>query len=103
MQVHIESKIAETESQGTIEITIDNSRRRVSYVEFREEFLWIYSLAVRFPTGSKVWPGTCTYSISHGTCSNLRPNIDKRGPVSLVGFSSDYIGKEIRSRHNAVR
>lgn len=86
----------------TVEISINGDRRVVSCGAPLNGGISIYGLAVRFSTGAKVWPGSAIYWLESGRVNNLRPNIDKRGEFSLVGFMSDYENKNTRSRHNAV-
>lgn len=109
MQVHIDTlQITEFNKYGstaTVEITIGNDRRRVDAYKTGfegNEHLIIHGLAVRFQTGAKVWPGHAIYWLKSGNVNNLRPNIDKRGHVNLVGYAEDYDGKSVRSQHNAV-
>lgn len=108
MQVHIETLktiSGDLWSRATVEITIKGDRREVVCYESggaNHRHLVIYGLAVRFSSGEKVWPGSATYWFESGNVNNLRPNIDKRGYFTLVGFISDYEGKSVRSTHNAV-
>lgn len=87
----------------TIEITIRGDRRRVR-CHAGETNISIYGLAVRFRTGTKVWPGSATYWHKTGNVNNLRPNIDKFSGqfCQLVGFFDDYESSRHRSQHNAV-
>jgi hypothetical protein len=106
MQVHIET-LQTVGGKQTVEITIGSDRRRVPCYERgapgqRWHDLTICGLAVRFRTGTKVWPGTAVYWFSSGNVNNLTPNIDKRGHFSLVGYAEDFVGKTVRSQHNAV-
>lgn len=88
--------------QHTVEVTIKGDRRTVRCSSVFNGHITVYDLAVRFKTGTKVWPGTVNYWIETGRVNSLRPNIDKRGLVSLVGFYEDYKGKPVQSQHNAV-
>ena len=114
MQVHIETlkHAGEDVVKGkdrtytfqryTVEVTIGNDRRAIRCTPCGHERLDLYGLAVRFSTGTKVWPGTATYWYKGGHVNNLRPNIDKRGYFLLVGYAADFDGKAVRSQHNAV-
>lgn len=86
----------------TVEITIRGDRRVVRCSAVFRGWISLWDLAVRFKTGTKVWPGEATYWLDKGTVTGLRPQIDKRGVVSLVGFYEDYKGKAVQSQHNAV-
>jgi hypothetical protein len=90
------------ESQ-TVEITLRGDRRRVS-CHSRGDSTTIGGLAVRFRTGTKVWPGSAVYWAKTGNINNLRPNIDKFSGqfCSLVGFFEDHADSKHRSQHNAV-
>lgn len=87
----------------TVEITIRGDRRRVGCSE-NGASIHIFGLAVKFRTGSKVWPGTAIYWHKTGNINNLRPNIDKFNGqfCSLVGFFEDHTDSKHRSLHNAV-
>lgn len=114
MQVHIETlkivgqgsyKIGgeiHTFDRYTVEVTIAQDRREVRCSEPFNGHITIQGLAVRFQTGAKVWPGSAIYWLETGTINQIRPNIDKHGSFSLVGFADDYEGKKVRSQHNAV-
>lgn len=86
-----------------VEITIKGDRRAVPCSVF-DGCITILGLAVRFPTGTKVWPAKAIYWLESGNVNNLRPNIDKfhNQNCSLVGFFADFADKTCRSRHNAV-
>lgn len=86
----------------TVEVTIRGDRRVVRCSAVFRGWISLWDLAVRFKTGAKVWPGEATYWIDSGKVTGLRPNIDKMGMVSLVGFYEDYRGKPVQSQHNAV-
>jgi len=92
----------------TIEISIRNDRRRVyCHVTRRDDQIDnidLYGLAVRFRTGSKVWPGSATYWTKSGNVNNLRPNIDKSTGkyCLLLGYMADFEQNKNRSQHNAV-
>lgn len=86
----------------SVEVTIRGDRRAVRCWPIRDGNLDILDLAVRFQTGAKVWPGSAVYWSKTGNVTGLRPHIDKRGHVSLVGFFEDFQGKPVRSMHNAV-
>lgn len=86
----------------SVEITIGGDRRAVRCSGVHNGWISLWDLAVRFKTGAKVWPGEATYWIDSGKVNGLRPNIDKRGMVHLVGFYEDYKGKAVQSQHNAV-
>lgn len=111
MQIHFDTyKVSgqRTLSDGkvidlhTVEVTINGDRRVVSCGGVYNGWISVWGLAVRFKTGTKVWPGEATYWIDSGKVNGLRPNIDKRGMVHLVGFYEDYKGKAVQSQHNAV-
>lgn len=85
----------------TIEITIRGDRRRVR-CSVCNDHITLFELAVRFNTGSKVWPGSAIYWHKTGDVNNLKPNIDKNGYFILVGYAEDFAGKPVRSQHNAV-
>lgn len=87
----------------TIEITIGNDRRRVA-CHSGPNRISIFDLAVRFRTGTKVWPGSAVYWVESGNVNNLTPNIDKFNGrwCSLVGYFDDHVDSERRSQHNAV-
>jgi|GEM_PF-2204834 len=86
----------------TVEVTIRADRRRVSCSSVYNGWVCIHGLAVRFSQGAKVWPGTATYWVESGQINDVRPNIDKRGHFSVVGFFEDYADKQVASQHNAV-
>ena len=92
-----------TFDRQTIEITIRGDRRRVRCWGGADD-ITIYDLAVRFRTGTKVWPGSATYWHKTGNVNNLRPNIDKFSGqfCQLVGFLEDHESSSHRSQHNAV-
>lgn len=110
MQVHFDTfKPTETYvangkeyQRHTVEVSIGNDRRTVKCSGIYNGWVEVYGLAVRFQTGAKVWPGSVTYWVESGKANAPRPNIDKRGHVSLVGFYEDYKGKAVQSQHNAV-
>lgn len=89
-----------------VDITIGADRRTVRcfhhHADTDHARLDLYGIAVRFQTGTKVWPGSACYWFKTGNVNNVRPNIDKRGSVSVVGYAEDFAGKPVRSRHNAV-
>lgn len=87
----------------TIEITIRGDRRRVNCVAGPAN-ISIYGLAVRFQTGTKIWPGSAIYWRETGHVNNLRPNIDRFSGqfCQLVGFLADHQDSKHRSQHNAV-
>lgn len=89
--------------EQTIEITIRGDRRRVP-CHAAETNISIFGLAVRFRTGTKVWPGSAIYWREKGHVNNIRPNIDKFNGqfCSLVGFFADHADSKHRSLHNAV-
>ncbi len=95
-----------TLQRHTVEVTIGKDRRAVYCgIPFGDEgkrHMSIFGLAVRFSSGTKVWPGSATYWIDADKVNNLTPNIDKRGYFLLVGFAEDFAGKAVRSQHNAV-
>lgn len=86
----------------SVEVTIRGNRREVPCSQVFNDNITILGLAVRFQTGSKVWPGTATYWLKTGVVNHLHANIDKRGHLSLVGYFADYEDKAVRSQHNAV-
>ncbi len=86
----------------SVEVTIGNDRREVPCGAVFNGHVTIFGLAVRFSSGSKVWPGTATYWIERGHVNNLRPNIQKHGHFQLAGFITDFQDKPVRSQHNAV-
>lgn len=87
----------------TIEITIRGDRRRVACSDDGNG-ITLFGLAVKFRTGTKIWPGSAVYWHKGGEVNNLRPNIDKFNGqwCSLVGFFEDFANKKNRSQHNAV-
>ena len=87
----------------TVEVTIGKDRRRVN-CSTSEKAITVYGLAVRFRTGTKVWPGSATYWAESGNVNNLTPNIDKFSGqfCQLVGFFEDHETSQHRSLHNAV-
>lgn len=95
--------VTHTYDQQTIEITIRGDRRRVS-CHAGENHISIFGLAVRFRSGTKVWPGSAIYWHKTGGVNNLRPNIDKFSSqfCQLVGFFEDHENSKHRSQHNAV-
>lgn len=114
MQVHIETMQQEADytyknrkgvecsiEQHSVEITINGDRRRVSCGEYDGK-VYVQGLALRFSQGNKVWPGMAVYWRESGNVNNLRPNIDRRGYFSLVGYFDDYREKMVASKHNAV-
>lgn len=76
---------------NTVEISIGDDRRRVR-CGTGSECMRIYGLAVRFRTGTKVWPASAIYWNQTGHVNNLRPNIDKFNGqfCRLVGYFEDY-------------
>lgn len=86
----------------SVEVTIRGDRRAVRCSSTFNNRIDIYDLAVKFQTGTKVWPGRAVYWLESGNVNHLAPEIDKRGHVSLVGFFEDYADKAVRSQHNAV-
>lgn len=87
----------------TVEITIRGDRRRVN-CHADKTSISIFGLAVRFQTGTKIWPGSAIYWREKGHVNNLRPNIDKFNGqfCRLVGFFEDHVASKHRSQHNAV-
>jgi hypothetical protein len=91
----------------TVEITIKGDRRRVRChrTEHVDGFvtITIFDLAVRFPTGAKVWPASAVYWSKTGVVNNLRPNIDKwtGQNCSLLGYIADHLDSKHLSKHNA--
>ena len=111
MQVHFETyrevepfvtKDGKSYPRFSVEVTIGKDRREVGASSLFNGRIAVYGLAVRFSSGSKVWPGSALYWVESGNVNNLTPNIDKRGHFSLVGYSADFVGREVRSLHNAV-
>lgn len=111
MQVHFDTfkqdgvrtfKDGRTIPLHTVEVTIKGDRRTVRCSGEWNKAIRVYGLAVRFQTGTKVWPGEAVYWIESGRVTGLSPEIDKRGHVNLVGFIEDYRGKAVHSQHNAV-
>ena len=110
MQVHFETyteiapKIVNnmTIPQFTVEITIGTDRRTVKASGVWNGHVIVHGLAIRFSSGNKVWPGTATYWLASGNINHIRPNIDKSGSFSLIGYAEDYENKSVRSEHNAV-
>ena len=96
----------DTLDNDSIEIEIRGDRRRVGAFSITHEQILIHGLAVRYPTGKKVWPGRAIYWKDSGDVNNLRAtNIDHRtgsGFVLLVGYFADYADKAVRSNHSAV-
>lgn len=90
-----------TIERKTVEVTVGKDRRAIACYESADR-IDLYGLAVRFSQGSKVWPASAVYWRASGNVNNLRPNIDKRGHFTLVGFAEDFDGKPVRSQHNAV-
>lgn len=86
----------------SVEVTIRGDRRELRCSDAWNGHITLFDLAVRFQAGTKVWPGHAVYWIERGHVNGLRPMIDKRGHVSLVGYFADYADKKVRSRHNAV-
>lgn len=87
----------------TIEVSAIGKRARVQCYE-TEKCIDIFGLAVRFRTGTKVWPASAVYWKEGGSVNNLRPNIDKFNGqfCQLVGFFEDFEESANRSQHNAV-
>ena len=111
IQVHPETHSTDAPCVGSdgkvyqrhqVEVTIDGDRRWVGASAISNDNFIIFGLAVRFQTGTKVWPGSATYWTKTGVVNHIRPNIDKNGHFQLVGFAEDYLDKPVRSRHNAV-
>jgi len=105
LTVHAETYDAAARS---IEVSIGNDRRtvRASRIgEGREARIHVSGLAVRFPTGLKVWPAGACHWIEGNHTNGLRAQIDKRGSnnVRLVGFFADFANKPTKSDHNSVR
>jgi hypothetical protein len=93
----------------SIEITIKGDRRRVAcsvsnYPDGSLDSISLFGLAVRFRTGTKVWPGSAVYWGKTSSVNNLRPNIDKFNGqfCQLVGYFEDHEASKHRSLHNAV-
>jgi hypothetical protein len=65
----------------------------------------IYGLAVRYRTGSKVWPGTAIYWPATGHINNVLGTQDHRSgrgaSLQIVGFWSD-VQDQYRSEHSSV-
>lgn len=99
MQVHIE-----TRTENTVEVTIGKTRKAVPCFlhESDNPFLSVYGLAVRYPTGSKVWRGNALYSVKNNRVINVRASgMDRRSRnnrVSLVGFYDDVTDRA-KSQH----
>ena len=94
---------ASSYERQTVEITLRGNRRRVNCHTYDGKTT-IFGLAVKFRTGTKVWPGSATHWDKTGNINNLRPNIDKFNGqfCSLVGFFEDHANSKHRSLHNAV-
>lgn len=94
---------AHSYERHTVEITLRGNRRRVNCSQ-DDNRTTIHGLAVRFRTGTKVWPGSAIHWAKTGVINNLRPNIDKFNGqfCSLVGFFEDHANSKHRSLHNAV-
>jgi hypothetical protein len=90
-------------ARQTVEITLRNDRRRVG-CHVDASGMTVYGLAVRFRTGTKVWPGSAVYWAKTGNINNLRPNIDTFNGqfCQLVGYFADHEDSKHRSQHNAV-
>ena len=65
----------------------------------------IHGLAVRYPTGKKVWPGSATYWPANGHINGVCGPQDHRNgrnsTLQIVGFWSD-VQERYRSEHNSV-
>lgn len=87
----------------TVEVSIGSKRRRVNCTQY-DGRTHIHGLAVRFRTGTKIWPGSAVHWAKTGVINNIRPDIDKfTGQFcQLVGFFGDYEDSKARSQHNAV-
>lgn len=89
----------------TIEVEISGDRRRLPAWAFSDH-VYIAGLAVKYPTGKKVWPGRAIYWPASGRVNNLHArNMDHRvgsNYVVLVGYFADYANKAVRSQHKAV-
>ncbi len=85
-------------------MSIRGDRRRVYAVKDKRT-ITVHDLAVRFPTGAKVWPATAIYWFETGDVNNLTPRIDRRartGSFSLVGFIEDFEKRPSLSQHNGA-
>ncbi len=64
----------------------------------------IYGVAVRYRTGTKVWPGSLIYWPENGRINNVRGPQDHRQSfhsLQVVGFWAD-VQDRYRSEHNSV-
>lgn len=73
-------------------------------LEGRERRIDIYGIAVRYRTGTKVWPGRCVYWPATGNINNVHGPQDHRQrfhQLSVVGFWAD-VQEQYRSEHSSV-
>lgn len=66
----------------------------------KDEHITVYGIAVRYPTGTKVWHGTFTYWPVSGNINGVRNSIDHHARfanLSVVGFYED-VREQYRSR-----
>ena len=101
MKVHFESYREESAGSFVVDVTIRGERRTVAASGPLGKSFYVFGLAVRFKTGTKIWPGRALCWIESHNVSDLRPCIEKRGGVALAGFLADYKGKESYSQHAA--
>jgi len=111
MQVHFDThrevepyvwKDGTTSKQFVVDVTVRGERRTVRASGVFNDRITVFGLAVKFSSGSKVWPGSALYWLKNGVVNTIRPNIDKNGHFILVGYAEDFAGKAVRSQHNAV-
>lgn len=95
--------VARSYKRHTVEVTIHGDRRRVACSPDATA-ITVFGIALRFRTGTKVWPGSAVFWRGGGHVNNIRPNIDKFNGqwCSVVGFFEDHKDSEHRSQHNAV-
>jgi len=98
---------AETGTDTTATVEINGVVRDLpTYEDGQGDYrhLTIFGLAIRYQTGTKIWPGTAIYWFKNGAINNVRGPQDHRQrfhSLQIVGFWEDA-QEPVRSRHSSV-
>jgi hypothetical protein len=91
--------ITTNEAAGTATVEIDGKRRDLK-ASFQGDHVMVYGIAIRYPTGSKIWFGSFTYWPASGHINGIMTPMQHRARfahVNVVGFYGDA-AQAIRSQ-----
>ena len=94
--------VTTNEAAGTATVDIDGKRRDLK-ASFQGDHITVYGIAIRYPTGSKVWFGSFVYWPATGHINNIHTPMEHRARfahVNVVGFYEDA-KESIRSQRGS--